>query len=293
MIENLELGKHFELKNKKWIEQLDDLGTTPFLNLKALKIDCAEPILELLTPKIRTIKNVEVRIQRPVSARSFNALYSLPALQKVGLYSHSGGNIEGTALVELARSCPLLTEIMISDHFNGFKGATISDYTIELVARSLPGLKIIKIEVKSSNMTEEAVLHLGRSCNSLRRISLVGYINLMTLANRGFPRMFSKLRSCRLQLLESSAHRVRGMSSKEANVTAERLLRVMSNCSKAPRVNGLIGNSLFLHLPAMSNAFERISNRKKAEEMHRGGHGTHTYQKIGGIPGLELSYAQY
>ncbi|MCJ1327366.1 hypothetical protein MMC10_004035 [Thelotrema lepadinum] len=234
-LSQLDFGMVSNLVNKDWMEITSRVVTSPFESLKKLQVLITDDGWDLLLPYISNVTDLRVRLADKISANHLTSLCCLSSLKKVRIDSRDdgelGGEIDGEALVQMAKHCPMLISIEIGESKQRSLGRTVSDSVIEKVAQSLPKLESFSLLGGFSKMTEHSILHFGQYCKALRWLTISAVPSFVELAYSGSAGMFHKLEKLDIcDYRRPEQFRVR--SYEEIEEIAMRIARMMPKCER-------------------------------------------------------------
>lgn len=109
-------------------------------------------------------------ISRAISLRKLRVMFG-------GGRRHSS-SITGEQLLAIASNCQSLRSISIGDNDQWPTAIIVSYATMELFARLLPHLKLLKITMWESQLTLRSLLYIGQNCKTLTRLTLCAFIDI-------------------------------------------------------------------------------------------------------------------
>lgn len=200
-ITTIHIGCEYGRIDKKCLEEIANLQSPQFQNLRKLNIKIARGALNSLVPLIGTVTDLTLGLE-DLSFDSLAVLAELSGLKEVVIESYEESSVRATDLVHLAHHCHKLTRLEIRRPLHGIRMLTtneLTDSVLKDVVEHLPGLEIFCLPGRFPAATELSILHLGRKCEALRCLELSASVDFRKLAAGAQANLFPALDSIRLK----------------------------------------------------------------------------------------------
>ena len=184
-------------------KSLINISTIIFPSIDSARFSCRESDFEAICSKLPDIVELTLSVQGPF-ASIFRLCARFVTLRQLYVFYNDATlcTVEASDLLELAEECQQLEELSVTCH-NGLlaDGEGITDDIIRRLAKKLPYLKILNLDLVDTNLTEESLLSLGRCCPCLVDCTIPAVMSIRNLIDGSSPDFFPMLESLDVQLV--------------------------------------------------------------------------------------------